>query len=98
MYSSCPTPMISGLPLRATTSVSGSSLQMTAMPYVPSTSCSAACTARCSSDVPGGMWFCAFDLGVEVADQHRQHFGVGLAGERVALLGRGTASGRRSFR
>ena len=26
-------------------------------------------------------------LGVQIADQHRQHFGVGLAGEGVALLG-----------
>jgi hypothetical protein len=31
-YSSSPTPMISGEPLRAQMSVSGSSLQMTAMP------------------------------------------------------------------
>jgi hypothetical protein len=41
-YSPSPTPTISGLPLRAATSVSGSSLQITAMPYVPRTSCSAA--------------------------------------------------------
>ena len=33
------------------------------------------------------MWFLAFSSRVEVADQHRQHFGVGLAGEGVALVG-----------
>ena len=35
MYSSAPTPTISGLPLRATTILSGSSAHSTAMPYVP---------------------------------------------------------------
>ena len=34
----------------------------------------------------GGMSFLRLQFGVEIADQHREHFGVGLAGERVALF------------
>ncbi len=45
MNSPLPTPTISGLPLRAATSVSGSFSHMTTRPYAPVTSRNAACTA-----------------------------------------------------
>ena len=65
--------MSSGLPLRAHTILSGSLLEITAMPYVPSTR-----LQRVDHRV--------LELAVERRlDQVREHLGVGLGLERVPL-------------
>ncbi len=66
-FSPSPSPMSNGLPFRAATILSGSRLEITAMPYVPSTRSSASITAASRLPVNAASIRCA-STSVSVSD------------------------------